>query len=312
MTFALRSDESVAAGLRRLAVERLDLCRARLRDPAAWGGLERAVHEARTDLKQLRALLRLSGAALGKTVAKRENAALRDAGRALAGPRDATVSVAALTALAPGATQAMDPAAFEAVRQHFVQARAAHDGADGAALRATMDAVARALDDVRSRAADSWRFEGRGFSIIRQGLKKTYKRGRRGFRAACEAPSAEALHEWRKRVKDLWYQLGVLEPAWPSVLESYSGDLKTLSDVLGDEHDQAMLKQGIHDGIDRGQLEASASTRAALDELIEARRGAWQDEALALGQRLYRDKPGVFVAQLGACFERWHASDLRR
>lgn len=32
-------------------------------------------------------------------------------------------------------------------------------------------------------------------------------------------PSVENLHEWRKRVKDLWYQVRLLTPLWPGMLK---------------------------------------------------------------------------------------------
>src|ERR1700710_2227127 len=53
----------------------------------------KAVHEARKHLKKTRALLRLVRPALGKQAYRRENDALRAAGLALSGTRDADVLV---------------------------------------------------------------------------------------------------------------------------------------------------------------------------------------------------------------------------
>ena len=57
------------------------------------------MHEARKDMKKLRALLRLARGELGEDTFRRENACFRDAGRELAGVRDADVMLDTLTSL---------------------------------------------------------------------------------------------------------------------------------------------------------------------------------------------------------------------
>jgi hypothetical protein len=63
------------------------------------GDLNPAVHEARKDLKKLRAVLRLVRDDLGDAVYRSENVRFRDAGRMLSGARDAHVRVETLAAL---------------------------------------------------------------------------------------------------------------------------------------------------------------------------------------------------------------------
>ena len=62
-----------------------------------------------------------------------------------------------------------------------------------------------------------------------------------GFKTAPEEPSAEHLHEWRKRVKDLWYQQQLLEALWPEVMKAQAKEAKKLSKQLGEDHDLAVL-----------------------------------------------------------------------
>src|SRR5262245_51916833 len=77
---------------------------------------EEAVHEARKDMKKLRALLRLVRGELGERVYSAENACFRDIARELAGVRDADVMLATLTDLEerygelPGAGGKLRPA----------------------------------------------------------------------------------------------------------------------------------------------------------------------------------------------------------
>ena len=104
MSYRLHSDESLEAGLRRIACEQLDLAVGGLEDAS----LDRheAIHEARKCCKRLRGLLRLARASLGDNVYGAENASVRDAARRLSDLRERVPSWpltgADIAALAPG------------------------------------------------------------------------------------------------------------------------------------------------------------------------------------------------------------------
>jgi CHAD domain-containing protein len=131
-----------------------------------------------------------------------------------------------------------------------------------------------------------WPLERDGFDAVEDGLERTYRRGRRDWRACLDDPSVEKLHKWRKRVKDLWYHCSILQQTWKPVMSALADEAHELSDRLGDDHDLAVL------------LEWGAEP---LDPLIATRRRELQGEAFAFGARLYADKPGAFVGRI----ERW-------
>ena len=96
--FRLKRKESEKEGIRRVAHGRAEDAVELLRDEDA--DPVEAVHEARKDLKKLRATLKLVRPALGQQAYGRENARFRDAGRALSDVRDAQVLADTLDALA--------------------------------------------------------------------------------------------------------------------------------------------------------------------------------------------------------------------
>ena len=96
--YRLKADESLPDAIGRVARGRIDHALDELRGKSG-STPEEAVHEARKDMKKLRALLRLVYAELGKEAFARENACFRDAARELAGARDADVMLATLKAL---------------------------------------------------------------------------------------------------------------------------------------------------------------------------------------------------------------------
>jgi CHAD domain-containing protein len=254
--YRLDLEGDLPAAVRAVAAEQLDDAIAQLRD-----GEDRvtAVHEARKDLKKVRSLLRLVRTAMPKDDRRRAGGALRDIAASLAGTRDADVMRETLAKL--GAT-----GTFTVVAQD-------------------PDVPAAIAGLERERALVSvWPLDGVDRAALATGLAIAYSRGRDEYRASRADPTVEGIHEWRKRVKDLWYQARLLEAAWPAVLDALAEEAHTLSDLLGDDHDLGVLAE---------QMENLAA-------LCHRRRAELQDEAFALGARLYAEKPKAFARRIAA------------
>ncbi len=265
MSYALSFDEPAAEAVERVRREQLEKAAEALEhgdDPVE------AVHDARKRLKKTRSLLRL---ARPKRFGKR-NRALRDAGRSLAGARDADVLVETLDSLGGS----------EAARAPLV-ARTGDTPEPGESV-----ATLRALAD------DEWSLRKLGPRAFEKSLKSTYRRGRKAFKTADEDPTAEHLHEWRKRVKDLWYQQRLLEEAWPGVMKAQAKQAKKLSKLLGTDHDLAVLADAL---VNDPELR-SAPDREALLERIADRREQLLEDALALGRRIYAERPKAFAKRM--------------
>ena len=118
MAYRLEFDESPDVPARRCAIERIEdaiaqLDRGRAHDPQG------AVHEARKDVKKVRALLRLYRSGLGDATYRYENRELRDAGRALSVMRDADVLLDTIDGLAERYVGQIPAGAFDAVRERI-------------------------------------------------------------------------------------------------------------------------------------------------------------------------------------------------
>jgi CHAD domain-containing protein len=133
------------------------------------------------------------------------------------------------------------------------------------------------------------------FEAVEPGLRRIYRRGRRTFRAARKDPTAETLHEWRKRVKDLWYAAQILRPASPRRMKALASTAHDVSNLLGEDHDLAVLAAEARRG--RAEL-GDEATLIGLEGLIERRRAALQRRALTAGADLYARKPRQFVGRI--------------
>jgi len=91
----------------------------------------------------------------------------------------------------------------------------------------------------------------------------------------------ENLHEWRKQVKYLRYQLELFTPTWPEVVGKLAGQAEEVGDLLGDDHDLAVLR-GMLTDTDRD--ERPTEKMGSIAELIDRRREKLQSEAIAKGE----------------------------
>jgi CHAD domain-containing protein len=295
-SFRFDPGEPVPDEVRRVARGRIDHALDELRGNS-HSTREEAVHEARKDMKKLRALLRLVRAELGERVYAAENACFRDTAGQLAGVRDADVMLVTLGDLEerygglPGAANRLRPAL---VAHRF--------RASASSLKPASKAAVEILADARDRVAD-WPLDTDGFEAFEDGLGRTYRKGRRDFQAAQKLPSAEHVHEWRKRVKDHWYHLTLLQEIWEPVMSSLSEEAHELSDRLGDEHDLSVLLAWAHRHA--SELDGSDPVLRGFDVILDSRRRELQEEAFEYGARLYADKPSVFVDRLAGW---WDAS----
>jgi len=276
--YRLREGEPLPDELARVARGRIDHAIDELCGKSDSSPVD-AVHEARKDMKKLRALLRLARGELGAERFKRENACFRDAAGELAGARDADVMLDTLNSLTL-------PAGEGWLLRQQIQAEVKQNGEEEREA-AARSAVA-ILEEARRRVSD-WPLERDSFDAIAKRLEKTYRRGRRDFRAAMEEPTVEALHEWRKRVKELWYHHALLRSLWPPLIEVAADEAHVLSDHLGDDHDLAGLAAWVDE-----HAEAPPAFFGALDR----RRGQLQAAAFELGARVYAEKPKAFVTRM--------------
>jgi CYTH domain-containing protein/CHAD domain-containing protein len=296
--YRLLADEDAAAGIRRVIASRLEKAAERLREPLDGDARAEAIHGARKDLKKARAALRLVREEVGEETFERENHALRDAARMLSASRDAEVKLETLAALVEGGAGDVPPGpaalwhdALSADRDRTVEG-------EGGQIEAAIEAIGA----VAARSPE-WPLHHTGWKLLSPGLDTAYTEGREAFEALPARPSFEAVHDLRKRGKDLWYQLRLLRDAWPAVLEPTAEEIHEFTDLLGDHHDLAVLADDLE-----GREEIGGAHKNVLRELIAAEQHALLIDALSLGERVYAEKPGAFGRRLRAYWRAWRRS----
>ena len=287
--YRLRPDEHVPDGIRRIARGQLYDARDEL-DGAPSRRLGKSVHATRKAIKRLRACVRLARDAIGEPTYERENTTLRTAARRISAPRDAEVLIETLDGLTERFAEELPAGSTATLRAQLGEDRDASLAAlrnGGGAITATLVSI----DDVLARTP-AWTFAQNGFDALSPGLDRTYRRGRKAMRAAQEDPTAEQLHAWRKRVKDLWHATEIVQSAQPKPLRRVAGQAHNLSGLLGDHHDLHVLRTYVEA---HPQCFDDETSRQALVAVIDRRATRLCEKALARGRKLYAPKPKRFV-----------------
>ena len=279
----LGEGERAPAGLRRAARGQLEMSIERLEGDTDED-LGTAVHETRKGLKRLRAAVRLGRDELGEEAYRHENGAFRDAGRRLGGARDGRVLLETFDALADRYPDEAPPERFEGFKRTLV-------GQGGAAQRrlherAAIDEVLGELRRACARVGD-WPLERKGLETL-AGLGAHVPR--RPPRVPQRPSGAEHREPARaaRRVKCLWYAAQIVRSAAPKKMKRTARRAHELSNLIGEDHDLALLAERTDERHDRF---AEGTTAGELAALTERRRAELRREALDLGQRLFRKKP---------------------
>jgi len=256
--------------------------------PALDAGL---VHEARKTIKRLRALSRLLRYELGEEEFARLDAFLRSTGQRLAGARDTEVVVATLDELIRRHPHAGTRVGVARLRRRLLAERAQ-------AAERTLDETV--LSDLRAArtAVSQLELADCSFEAVEPGLRRIYTEGRRRLRRieGKHQADADALHAWRKRIKDLRYVAEMLSGADSEPVRRLERRADRLGELLGEEHDLALLAERVHEHAKL--LEGDRATRELLLGLIARRRKRLRRRALQRGARLYRRKPDKFIRSM--------------
>ncbi len=302
MAYHLKRGEAVPEGIRRVVRDELESASGLL-GKANGRNRDEAVHEARKSVKKVRAVLRLMSGELGP-VAADENRRLRNLAGKLSALRDTAVMVETFDGLRPHLGADLDAAMLDGIHARLLKAKqqATSGALKGESLKKMGDALKQA-----AKRVNKWPLRRDGFTAIAPGLGKTFRRGRKALDTAREDPEPANYHEWRKRVKDHWYHIRLLEDAWTDVLPAYEKSLKDLETWLGDDHNLVVLRDQL---VAWGDAAGDAKQIGKVLDGIDRRQKELRDSAVSLGERIYAVKPREFTRETRNLWKAWQSQPV--
>ena len=288
MGFRLKLREPLPDGLKRVFCEQIESALKLCRHPAKQRGV--TVHEVRKHLKKLRAAMRLAVGKVGKNQHACEDRCVRKIGRLVSDLRDAQVRMQTLVELRDETAKGPKDNPFPRLEELLLLERESFS----AAFAGWQKQAIPQLERVEARLL-KWPLEDLTWKQICGAVAKIYKRGQRGLVKTINDPEPENFHAWRKRVKDLWYQLRILQPLKRVVLTEMAHDAEVLGELLGREHDLDFLWVRLEK--ESGD-EALRDELAQLEKLIHKRGKRLRTNALELGRRFYAEPAKAFAKRI--------------
>jgi hypothetical protein len=286
--YRLKPRHSIGGEVRHIVDKQLGLAVRKLRATGDERS-DNAVHEARRHIKKVRAVLRLVQPAIGDAYYP-ANRRMRIAGRLLAPIADGRSAVDTVANLQRRYRTRLPRRTIASIRSALLERAERID------RKAEVDRVLpRAVNILRLGRS---RFVGltlnaRGFRAIAPGLERSVRRARAAMKRAIAHPTADAYHTWRRRVKDLWFQMRLLEGRCNDSLLNDQRGLEALDGCLGELHNVAVLERILMNEALIARSEAARCLR-----LLHRYQGHLRRRAATLGGLVTREKPRRFVRRI--------------
>ncbi len=297
MAFRMDPNQAMETEARRIADKQLQLAIAGLGAADGADG-DRRIHTARRHVKKLRALIHLVEPRVEQE-RRHGQRRLRRASRLLAPVADSEALVRTLDALCCRYPDALPPAVQTELRAVLGRReREVRRRVDFRRLRLKV-AGQLAAEQVRVR---TWQLGGAGVDAVAAGVRRSVRRGRRSMRRALARPTTRRYSTWRRRVKELWFQLRLIEGCTGGRLIEDQRRLEQLDGVLGEAHNCALLC----DALVAGALHSRADTAHCL-RIVRRYRADLRREARAVAPLVHGVPPRAYSARVARC---WHTATV--
>ncbi|MDX1542762.1 MAG: CHAD domain-containing protein [Christiangramia sp.] len=289
MTYKFEKDRPLTKNITSVAAEEVDGCITSL----STMNIHEAVHDIRKRLKKLRALARLVRDEMGEENYKAINIYYRDLGRELSDFRDLTAHIETMEVLRDRYGNHLYVNFFNSVIRNIEKER---DEMEKKLREKSFfsEHLPNKLNYAQKELV-KWPVGKDDISIILPSIERVYKRGKKALKKAYENPGKEIFHEWRKRVKYLWYQILLLQETWPELFGTFEAEIHELADYLGNDHDLMVLNDRLKkDGFKLGDPQQEELIHAIVMEYSEHLRG----HAKIKGELIYAEEPEDFTKRI--------------
>lgn len=241
---------------------------------------EESVHEYRKSIRRARAVVTLLRPALGATAAAGLARELKRAFAETGALRDADVLLETLR-LVPGD----DP-----VLQTIEAALGRERTRDGEGTARALEAGSRILrplpDALRVTLPETFSTDD-----LARGLSRSVRRVKETLARAADSGLDADFHDWRKRVKELRYQVEMLASSGSAALKRREKALASLAEDLGETTDFILLEAALAERASRGEIPESLSLHDAIRTTVSERARTLQ----AAGRAMFSVPPGEFA-----------------
>lgn len=285
MPYRFRRKETAVNGVRRIIREQVAAIISLLADHG--NNVAGRIHEARRHIKRVRSLLCLVCKEADEKAIAHEDKVLRFAAKRLSRSRDAEVCLATFEALAGHHKSPANNGIRILLRERSERAhRTAATPSQLLAIATTVRESGHRLAGI-SFSADDWQ-------LFSSGLEDAYRDARKLRKLTGKKAGDKEFHDWRKRIKRLFFQLDLIRDFLGKSQRRVVKYLDKLGDVLGEHHDLDLLAACFRDLAAHGI--AQDDSRSA-EKLASKRRKKLKRKIEKLAKEAFVDGSKRFMAK---------------
>jgi CHAD domain-containing protein len=285
MTFRLKRKTSIGPQLAHIVARE---SRKAAEEVAAASPAEESVHEARKHVKKIRAVLHMLRSELGGDYDSLNNWN-RSAAHRISAVRDADALIGTMKSLRKRYPAVICTGFRTATATLEARRREAYARLAGRHLSDITHMLERSRRSLRS----SVRHAANGRSL-RDGIARGYRRARHEMAQAAASTDDARFHLWRRRVKDHWYQMRLVE-GFSTRAHARILALGRLQEWLGEHHNLSVLRGVI---LEQPQRFGDARSVDVVLGCIDKRQASLRQQAIRRGRSLFSAKPSSFRAQI--------------
>jgi CHAD domain-containing protein len=288
--FRISERESVKETINRILYEQIDgileNCENKRDD------FHKSIHEIRKSIKRIRAVLRLVREEIGYSSYYRENVFYRDINRSTSYLRTLNVLTLSLENIQTDLADKLEPERIEPLLVDIRQQREKMLAGMLSSDRVLKDLSVQFMDG-RSRIP-TLPIHNNKFEARAGGIERMYRQGKAYLNDSIKKTDTHQLHDMRKRMKYLWYQIEILKPVYPGLLKAYGSSLESISERLGIYHDLAVLSAYLQEN----ETGLEEMVRDTVIEACEFKKSAMLPDIFSQASAAYTEEPEAFIQRL--------------
>lgn len=255
--------------------------------------VEDSVHNIRKTIKKIRAVLSLIRDEIGYSSYLRENNFYRDIGRQLSEFRDLDVYLSVALDLEQRFIMDLN---YSCLTNLISQIK--HDKAtclkqlikpEGFPAELTQKLAVARINMEKIKITDE------SFNFVMSGLNRSYKKGRKVLHTCMDDSGPEKAHQLRKALKNIWYQIRIIRPVYPTFCKAYAKSLRSITRILGKLNDYAEFKKYLNISSARG---LNRTNRDIINVMLNNMQNEKILIALPKVQLALVEKPSEFIKRI--------------
>ncbi|MCU4173706.1 CHAD domain-containing protein [Carboxylicivirga sp. N1Y90] len=287
--FAIDNQEELRDGISRVLNEQYSHIEEQIK---ITDNIDISVHEIRKTLKRVRGVLRLIRYDIGEELYHIENVKCRELARLLSKIRDLHVIISYLAECFEAEEIKVNEGSFIKFIDHLNTQKEL-------ALQKIVDNnVFQHISDKASdskKAIENYPLNNLGPHTIQEGVTKVYQQCLGKMEESQLNLDDHSTHQLRKKVKYLLNQMLLMQEVWPDYFVHYSSSLKTVSDLLGDDHNLAETVAIIQECPDTILIQEE---KDKMIKSINNEKSQIHDDVWPLLGKIFTEEPEAFVKRI--------------